>query len=68
MLNHICRLDIPDITLDLRAVQAAWWLSLLCVQCGKQKLMEKRTVEDELQSDPKLAKEVDEEITKGSYY
>ena len=38
------------------------------MQCAQQKLMEKRTVEDEYKSDPQLAKEVDKEISKGSYY
>jgi hypothetical protein len=36
--------------------------------CGQQESLNKRTIEDELRSDPKLAKEVDEEISKGSYY
>ncbi len=36
--------------------------------CREQEKLSKRTVDDELTSDPALMKEVDEEISKGSYY
>ncbi len=35
--------------------------------CEQEKL-NSRTVDDELAADPELTKEVDEEISKGSYY
>ncbi len=34
----------------------------------EQEKLSKRTVDEELASDPALLKEVDEEISKGSYY
>jgi len=35
--------------------------------CSQEKL-NSRTIDDELVADPELTKEVDEEISKGSYY